>query len=41
MNYAEENAILLPGRLPTHKIFDVQLLPSSTTKNVSQLFSKP
>ena len=34
VNYAEEHAILLPGRVPTYKRFDVQLLPSSTTKQV-------
>ena len=30
--YAETNAILLPGRIPGYKCSDVQLLPSSTTK---------
>ena len=34
VNYAEENAILLPGRVPGHKNSEVQLLPSSTTKMV-------
>jgi hypothetical protein len=31
-NYAEDNAILLPGRIPGYKRDDVVLLPSSTTK---------
>ena len=30
--YAEEHAILLPGRVPGYKRTDVQLLPTSTTK---------
>ena len=30
--YAEENAILLPGRVPSYKDSKCQLLPSSTTK---------
>lgn len=34
-NYAEENAILLPGRIPGYKRDDIQLLPSSTTKKVN------
>lgn len=33
-SYAEANAILLPGRIPGYKRSDVQLLPSSTTKNI-------
>ena len=33
-NYAEEHAILLPGRIPGYKRDDIQLLPSSTTKKV-------
>ena len=33
-NYAEKNAILLPGRIPGYKRDDIQLLPSSTTKKV-------
>ena len=33
-NYAEENAILLPGRIPGYKRDDLQLLPSNTTKKV-------
>ena len=32
LHYAEENAILLPGRIPGYKRDDLQLLPSSTTK---------
>ena len=31
-NYAEENAILLPGRIPGFKRTDLQLLPTNTTK---------
>ena len=34
-NYAENHAILLPGRIPGYKRDDLQLLPSSTTKKVS------
>ena len=34
VNYSEEHAILLPGRVPGYKRSDVQLLPSSTTKRV-------
>ena len=34
-NYAEENAILLPGRVPGYIHDDIQLLPSCTTKKVS------
>ena len=34
-NYAEENAILLPGRIPGHKRDDIKLLPSSRSKKVS------
>ena len=33
-NYAEANAVLLPGRIPGYKRDDLQLLPSSTTKKV-------
>ena len=33
-NYAEKNAILLPGRIPGYKRDTLQLLPSSTTKKV-------
>ena len=33
-SYAEDNAILLPGRIPGYKRDDLQLLPSSTTKKV-------
>ena len=32
--YAEQHAILLPGRVPNHKRDDVKLLPSSTSKKV-------
>ena len=31
-HFAEDNAILLPGRIPGYKRDDLQLLPSSTTK---------
>ena len=33
-NYSEENAILLPGRIPGYKRDDWKLLPSSTTKRM-------
>ena len=33
-NYAEQNAILLPGSIPTHKRDDIKLLPSSDSKKV-------
>ena len=33
-NYAEQNAILLPGRIPGFKRDDVKVLPSSDTKKV-------
>ena len=33
-NYAEEHAILLPGRIPRYKKDDIKLLPSSTSKKV-------
>ena len=36
-NYAETNAILLPGRIPSYKRDDLKLLPSSTTKKVHTL----
>ena len=32
-NYAETHAILLPGRIPGYKNWDVKLLPSQMTKN--------
>ena len=32
INYAEEHAILLPGRIPGYKRTDLQLLPTQTTK---------
>ena len=31
-NYAEDNAIVLPGRHPEHKLFSGKLLPSHVTK---------
>ena len=41
LRYAEENAILLPGRIPGYKRDDVQLLPSSTTKhNIWELYHR-
>ena len=36
-NYAEKNAILLPGWIPGYKQDDIQLLPSSTTIKVITL----
>ena len=36
-NYAEQNAILLPGRIPSHKRDDIKLLPSSDSKKVQKL----
>ena len=33
-NYSEQNAILLPGRIPNQKRDDVKLLPSADTKKV-------
>ena len=36
-NYAEKNAILLPGRIPGYKRDTIQLLPSSTTKKVQYI----
>ena len=33
-NYTEENAILLPGRIPGYKQHDIKLLPSSCSKKV-------
>lgn len=35
-NYAEQNAILLPGRIPGHKRDDIKLLPSSDSKKVQK-----
>ena len=32
-NYAEDHAVLLPGRIPGYKRSDLQLLPCSTTKS--------
>lgn len=34
-NYAETNAILLPGRIPSYKRDDIKLLPSNTSKKVN------
>ena len=34
-NYAEQHAILLPGRIPSHKRDDLKLLPSSDSKKVT------
>ena len=34
-NYAEQHAILLPGRIPSYKRDDMKLLPSSTSKMVT------
>ena len=31
-NFAEDHAILLPGRIPGYSRFDLKLLPSHTTK---------
>ena len=40
-HYAENNAILLPGRIPGYKRDDIQLLPSSITKReVWQLYQQ-
>lgn len=36
-NYAEVNAILLPGRIPQYKRDDIKLLPSSRSKAVRHL----
>ncbi|XP_077076123.1 uncharacterized protein LOC143729024 [Siphateles boraxobius] len=39
-NYAEENAVLLPGRIPGYKRDDLKLLPSSVSKvAVHKLYS--
>ena len=35
INYAEQHAILLPGRIPSHKRDDLKLLPSSDSKKVA------
>ena len=37
LNFAEKNAILLPGQISGYKRDDLQLLPSNTTKKVSHL----
>ena len=40
LQYAEDHAILLPGRVPGYKRDDIQLLPSSVTKReVWELYS--
>ena len=40
-NYADENAVLLPGRIPGFKNEDIQLLSSSNTKmNVWKSFKR-
>ena len=31
-NFAEDHGIMLPGRIPGYHRFDLQLLPSNTTK---------
>ena len=36
-NYAEQHAILLPGRIPTYKRDDMKLLPFSASKKVHML----
>ena len=36
-NYAETNAMLLPGRIPSYNQDDLKLLPLSTTKKVHTL----
>lgn len=39
-NYAEENAVLLPGRIPGYKRDDLKLLPSSVSKaGIHKLYS--
>ena len=35
INYAKENAILQPGRVPDYRKGDIELLPSSRSKRVS------
>src|SRR6218665_1210185 len=32
LGFAEQNALLLPGRIPGYKRFDIEILPSSKTK---------
>ncbi|XP_064636957.1 uncharacterized protein LOC135493509 [Lineus longissimus] len=40
-NYAEEHAVLLPGRIPGYKRDDLQLLPSSVSKaDIHKLYSR-
>ena len=36
-NYAEQNAILLPGRIPAFKRDDFKFLPSSDSKKVHNM----
>ena len=38
-NFAEEQAILLPGRIPGYKKDDFKLLPSSTSKKVKCVYN--
>ena len=39
LNYADQNAILLPGRIPGYQKTDIKLLPSSLSKrNIWQLY---
>ena len=33
LNYSKANAILLPGQIPGYKTYNLQLLPSSISKN--------
>jgi len=33
LNYAEDNAVILPGRVPAFKRSDIRLLPSTDTKS--------
>ena len=41
LNYADENAILLPGRIPGYHKTDIKLLPSSVSKrSIWQLYSE-
>ena len=37
LNYAEDHAILLPGRIPGYKRDDIKLLPSNISKQVSEV----
>ena len=40
INYAEQYAILLPGRIPGFKRDDVKILPSSDTRKVMHLHTQ-